>query len=120
MEISLITLVLPHFGHLCFCLLRSSYSDSDQISSNALLHFSQRNSYLGIGLFSVIEHALNYRSKKLSLAVMTLAMLAQNLHTVLGAALFLGHRLHHLTRSHCFPSAERSMASFAFSSISVI
>src|SRR3990170_2111455 len=42
------TRVLPHRGHLRFSLIRLSYSSSDQISSKTFLHFSQRNSYVGM------------------------------------------------------------------------
>jgi hypothetical protein len=44
----LATLVLPHLGHFCFCLVRLSYSARGQTCSKALLHFSQRNSYVGM------------------------------------------------------------------------
>ena len=40
-EIVLTTLVLPHEGHLFFSLIRLSYSESDQICSKFLSHFSQ-------------------------------------------------------------------------------
>jgi hypothetical protein len=43
-EIVLTIFVLPHEGHLLFSLIRLSYSESDQIFSKALSHFSQRNS----------------------------------------------------------------------------
>ena len=48
-EIALTTLVLPHEGHFFFSFMRLSYSESDQVCSNILSHFSQRNSYVGIG-----------------------------------------------------------------------
>jgi hypothetical protein len=47
-EIALTTLVLPHEGHFFFSFMRLSYSESDQVCSNILSHFSQRNSYVGI------------------------------------------------------------------------
>jgi hypothetical protein len=40
-EIALTTLVLPHEGHVFFSLIRLSYSESDQIFSKVLSHFSQ-------------------------------------------------------------------------------
>jgi hypothetical protein len=40
-EIVLTTFVLPQEGHLFFSLIRLSYSESDQICSKVLSHFSQ-------------------------------------------------------------------------------